>query len=98
MINIGKVIGWKFSHQQGMETKDGVITKFPNGIPSQDNQDLWVSEYNNYLDREEIKRKIIALDIQITTRNLIGLSKGDQYAINKINNIESQIESLRGQL
>ena len=39
---IGAVIGWKFNHQAGMETVNGVITAFPvtsgvtltDGIPS----------------------------------------------------------------
>ena len=47
MADIAKVIGWKFNHQEGMETKDGVITKFPGGIPSQSDQDDWTTEYEN---------------------------------------------------
>ena len=43
---IAEVIGWKFNHQSGMATKGGVITEFPNGIPSQADQDLWTAEYN----------------------------------------------------
>ena len=34
MSNIANVIGWKFNHQEGMVTVNGVITEFPNGIPS----------------------------------------------------------------
>ena len=45
MINIGAVIGWKFNHQEGMSTRDGVITDFPGGIPSQADQDTWTAEY-----------------------------------------------------
>ena len=45
MSNIGIVIGWKFDHQQGMSTMDGVITEFPGGIPSQADQDKWTAEY-----------------------------------------------------
>ena len=41
MMDIGAVIGWKFNHQSGMSTRDGVITEFPNGIPSQSDQDKW---------------------------------------------------------
>jgi hypothetical protein len=44
-MNIGRVIGWKFNHQQGMVTKDGVITEFPGGIPSQADQDTWTAQY-----------------------------------------------------
>ena len=45
MTHIGQVIGWKHSHQSGMETRDGVITAFPGGIPSQADQDTWTAEY-----------------------------------------------------
>jgi hypothetical protein len=45
MTNIGEVIGWKFNHQEGMCTRDGVITEFPGGIPSQVDQDKWTAEY-----------------------------------------------------
>ena len=45
MSNIGAVIGWKFDHQSGMATRDGVITEFPGGIPSQADQDKWTTEY-----------------------------------------------------
>ena len=46
-MNIGTVIGWKFNNQEGMATVDGIITEFPNGIPTQAEQDLWTAEYNN---------------------------------------------------
>ena len=45
MTNIGTVIGWKFAHQEHMATRDGVITEFPGGIPSQADQDTWTAEY-----------------------------------------------------
>ena len=44
-MNIAQVIGWKFNHQEGMRTRDGVITEFPGGIPSQADQDTWTAEY-----------------------------------------------------
>ena len=49
MANIGAVIGWKFSHQAGMETKNNKITAFPGGIPSQSDQDAWTAEYEAHL-------------------------------------------------
>lgn len=48
-MSISEVIGWKFSHQHGMRCDEVggemVITKFPGGIPSQADQDLWTAEY-----------------------------------------------------
>ena len=53
MNTIGQVIGWKFNNQSGMSTYDGVITEFPNGIPSQSDQDLWTAEYEAHLATTE---------------------------------------------
>ena len=47
--NIAAIIGWKFGDQEGMETGDGEITKFPGGIPSQSQQDIWAAEYEKHL-------------------------------------------------
>ena len=57
MTDIGTVIGWKFNHQSGMSTKDGVITEFPNGIPSQADQDKWAKEYEEYVSANAYKEK-----------------------------------------
>ena len=54
-MNIGAVIGWKFNHQAGMSTKGDVITEFPNGIPTQADQDLWTTEYEAHLAANEYK-------------------------------------------
>ena len=53
MADIAEVIGWKFNHQPGMCTKDGVITEFPGGIPSQADQDIWTAEYEAYLPAKQ---------------------------------------------
>jgi hypothetical protein len=46
---IGEVIGWKFNHQPGMSTRDGIITEFPGGIPSQELQEQWTAEYETHI-------------------------------------------------
>ena len=56
MINISQVIGWKFNNQEGMVTRDGIITEFPNGIPTQADQDLWTTEYEAHLASTEYAR------------------------------------------
>ena len=45
---IAQVIGWKFNDQAGMSTRGNEITTFPNGIPSQADQDMWTAEYNEF--------------------------------------------------
>ena len=57
MTDISAVIGWKFNHQSGMSTRDGVITEFPNGIPSQADQDKWTKEYEEYVLANAYKEK-----------------------------------------
>tara|TARA_X000001382_G_C3142519_1_gene170061 strand:- start:243 stop:536 length:294 start_codon:yes stop_codon:yes gene_type:complete len=57
MSNIGAVIGWKFNHQAGMETRDNKITVFPGGIPSQSDQDAWTAEYEAHLAATAYREK-----------------------------------------
>ena len=47
---------------------------------------------------EVIKNQIAELEKQITERNLRGAVLGDEFALNKITQIEEQIEELRKQL
>ena len=67
MSNIGEVIGWKFSHQPGMVTRDGVITEFPGGIPSQADQDTWTAEYETW---KTIMDEIERLEAEVTPRRI----------------------------
>ena len=52
---INQVISWKFNDQEGMSTKDGKITEFPGGIPSQSDQDTWTAEYNDFISANAYK-------------------------------------------
>jgi len=54
---IAEVLSWKFKDQAGMRTKDGKIVDFPGGIPSQEDQDLWTAEYNDYLAATQYKEQ-----------------------------------------
>ena len=62
MTDIGTVIGWKFSHQSGMATKGGVITAFPGGIPSAQDQATWTAEYEAYLPTKEWEEAMAGTD------------------------------------
>ena len=62
MSNIGAVIGWKFDHQQGMSTRNNLITEFPGGIPSQADQDKWTAEYEAQIPTMEWKEKMVRSD------------------------------------
>lgn len=57
MSTIGAVIGWKFNHQDGMTTVDDVITEFPGGIPSQEDQDAWTAEYEAHVAATAYREK-----------------------------------------
>ena len=82
MTDIGTVIGWKFNHQSGMTTKDGVITNFPNGIPSQADQDKWTKEYEEYVSANAYKEKRKA-EYPPIVDYLDGIVKGNQSQIDK---------------
>jgi hypothetical protein len=47
--NIGAIIGWKHNNQEGMSTVDGIITEFPDGIPSDADIATWKTEYDAML-------------------------------------------------
>ena len=81
-MSIAQVIGWKFSHQEGMSTADGVITEFPNGIPSQADQDKWTKEYEEYVSANAYKEKRKG-SYPPATDYLDGVVKGDQAQIDK---------------
>ena len=66
MTNIGVVIGWKHNHQSGMSTRDGVITEFPGGIPSQANQDKWTAEYEASLPTQQWQETMAESDSSMT--------------------------------
>jgi hypothetical protein len=59
------------------------------------------SEYivcENIIPEPTIDDKIVILEQQVTARNIRSALLGDEYAINKITQIEAQIEELRKQL
>ena len=49
-------------------------------------------------EKEIIEEQIFNLESQVTARNLRGATLGDEFALNKIAEIEAQIEELRKQL
>jgi len=81
-MNIGTVIGWKFNNQEGMATVDGIITEFPNGIPTQAEQDLWTAEYNAYVKSQAyIANRKSAYPLM--EDYLDGIVKGDTAQVQK---------------
>jgi len=93
MADIGAVIGWKFSHQAGMETVDGVITAFPGGIPSQSDQDAWTAEYAVV---EAAMAEITRLEAEITPRRVREAILGTDS--DWLKNQEAEIATQRGKL
>ena len=72
MTDIAEVIGWKFNHQPGMSTRDGVITEFPGGIPSAQDQATWTAEYDAEFSptKETARAEITRLESTVTPRRL----------------------------
>ena len=48
MSNLSEVLGWKFNHEPGIRTRDGVLTAWPSSLgdePTQAQIDQWTAEY-----------------------------------------------------
>ena len=90
MTDISAVIGWKFNHQEGMGTRDGGITEFPNGIPSQSDQDKWTKEYEEYVSANAYKEKRKAEYDQLNQYEMMFDDKRDGTTtwVDKINEIK----------
>lgn len=55
--NMGAIIGWKHSNQEGMKTSDGKIVAFPGGIPSDSDINTWKAEYEAHLAATAYREK-----------------------------------------
>ena len=56
MSSLGEVLGWKFDHEPGIETLNGVISAWPSvlgPLPDQAQIDIWSQEYQNRDTQEE---------------------------------------------
>jgi|TARA_R110000824_G_C15194486_1_gene675113 hypothetical protein len=71
-MSLGNALGWKFNHQPGMATLDGVITEFPGGIPTQADQDTWIIEYEAHLRATQYQRDRKAEYDKLNQFELIG--------------------------
>lgn len=78
------------NHNKGFKIKETEIALEAWGYTEEE------KEYREY--QNKILGKILELEGQITPRNLRNAIQGDEYAINKINEIEAEIELLRAQL
>ena len=67
MTNIGAVIGWKFNHQEGMSTVNGVLTEFPGTMPTEAELATYTAEYEVYKAATDA---IATLEAAITPRRI----------------------------
>ena len=64
---IGAVIGWKFNHQEGMSTVNGVLTEFPGTMPTEAELATYTAEYEVYKAATDA---IATLEAAITPRRI----------------------------
>lgn len=89
-VDVGIGTNYKFYESIGMEQMD---------VEQAYNGNWYLAGYAPVKPHnEEIKEQIVSLENQITSRNLRGAILGDEFAINKITQIENEIEALRKQL
>ena len=72
---IGTVCEWKFPQTSGIDCigneaiPQGRIVKFPGGVPSEEEQDAWIIEYENHLKatqyREDRKNEYPSIQDQL---------------------------------
>lgn len=74
MSNLATVLEWKFPGEDGIETKEGILTAWPaklGAFPSAADLGMWTAEYNasrKHLDEREIEARAtqgIGLDDRI---------------------------------
>ena len=82
MSEIGAVLGWKFNHQSGMSTFDGIITEFPGEKPSDEDIATWTDEYNAYKAVMDEIERLETIPRRIR-ENLISLGTEDQVVIDE---------------
>lgn len=87
--NVGEGTNEEFYKSIGMEKMD--VEKAYNGT-------WYVAGYAPAKPEPTAQEQIEALEEQITDRNIRSAIIGDEFAINKITQIEAQIEELRKQL
>jgi hypothetical protein len=89
--NISDVISWKFNDQPGMRCKEiaGVMTiiEFPGGIPSQADQDLWMTEFITWRDAGGWKAALADFETQTSRTVKIAF----KVLIDEINILRNEI-------
>ena len=66
-MSIAEVIGWKFNHQAGMATVNGVLTEFPGTMPTEAELATYTAEYEVYKAATDA---IATLEAAITPRRI----------------------------
>lgn len=62
---IGAALGWKYNYVEGIETRDGIITKWPSSLgeePNKSQLEIIEQEYKDYLISTEITEDEIILE------------------------------------
>ena len=84
MSNLGAALGWKFNHEPGICTSDGVLTKWPTDAlgPEPDNaaQQTIMNEYDARDVKEEDYTRRLASDPYFEA---LALVCGDQFGMSE---------------
>lgn len=58
-FELGGVLGWKFQHAPGIETRNGRLTRWPAALgprPTAEQIDAWTQEYRAWREQEDAER------------------------------------------
>lgn len=92
----------KIVNEQTKEVSVAFGSKYPSGYTEMEveqayNGNWYVKGYAPAKPAPTIQEQIIALENTITARNIRSAIQGDEYALNKIAEVEAQIAELRKQ-
>mgnify|MGYP003646740345 FL=1 len=65
MSNIHAAINWKFGILSGVRVEDDVLVEYPDGIPSEEDQSAWITEYEEHIASIEYRKKRAAEYLRI---------------------------------
>ena len=93
----------KIINEETKEVSVAFGSKYPSDYTEMEveqayNGSWYLSGYAPVKPAPTIQEQIVALENTITARNIRNAIQGDEFALNKINEVEAQIQQLREQL
>jgi len=89
-MNIANLLSWKFNDAEGIETVDGVLTRWPRSLgewPTQEALDKWQSECDLEQQKDPLEKHIENVELNLTEILIIKALLGDETAKSQLEEI-----------